>query len=203
MKPIFPTSYFGNIEFYKKLSSYDSVLIESYETYPKQTFRNRCEITTANGILPLSIPVEKPNGSKTLTNEILISSKEKWQTLHWRAIEAAYASSPFFEYYEPEVKELIFHNEENLIQFNHNIITRIQQWLDLSTKIEYTTDYNVIDSNIDYRNLFSKRINQRDFQHDHYQQVFEIENGFYQNVSILDGIFCLGPMARLLVYKEF
>ena len=199
MKPIFPTSYFGNIEYYKKLSSYDSVMIESYETYPKQTFRNRCEITTANGILSLSIPIEKPNGSKTRTNEILISSKEKWQLIHWRAIEAAYASSPYFEYYEPEVKELIFDEDDNLIQFNHNIIKRIKHWLDLPTKLEYTNEYNLIDSNIDFRNLFLKSINPREFQHDHYQQVFEIENGFFQNVSILDAIFCLGPMSRLLI----
>lgn len=199
MKPIFPTSYFGNIEFYKKLSSYDSVLIESYETYPKQTFRNRCEITTANGLLPLSIPIEKPNGSKTRTNEILLSSKEKWQLIHWRAIEAAYASSPYFEYYEQEVKELIFQQELNLTQFNHNIIKRIQKWLDLPTQLIYTDKYNHIDSNLDFRNLFSKSINPREFQHDYYQQVFEIENGFFQNVSILDSIFCLGPMARLLV----
>ncbi|MGC6432750.1 MAG: WbqC family protein [Crocinitomicaceae bacterium] len=199
MKPIFPTSYFGNIEFYKKLSSYDSVLVESYETYPKQTFRNRCEITTANGLLPLSIPIEKPNGSKTRTNEILLSSKEKWQLIHWRAIEAAYASSPYFEYYEQEVKELIFQQELNLTQFNHNIIKRIQKWLDLPTQLIYTDKYNHIDSNLDFRNLFSKSINPREFQHDYYQQVFEIENGFFQNVSILDSIFCLGPMARLLV----
>lgn len=199
MKPIFPTSYFGNIEFYKKLSSYDSVLVESYETYPKQTFRNRCEITTANGLLPLSIPIEKPNGSKTRTNEILLSSKEKWQLIHWRAIEAAYASSPYFEYYEQEVKELIFQQELNLTQFNNNIIKRIQKWLDLPTKLIYTDKYNHIDSNLDFRNLFSKSINPREFQHDYYQQVFEIENGFFQNVSILDSIFCLGPMARLLV----
>lgn len=199
MKPIFPTSYFGNIEFYKKLSSYDSVLVESYETYPKQTFRNRCEITTANGLLPLSIPIEKPNGSKTRTNEILLSSKEKWQLIHWRAIEAAYASSPYFEYYEQEVKELIFQQELNLTQFNHNIIKRIQKWLDLPSQLIYTDKYNHIDSNLDFRNLFSKSINPREFQHDYYQQVFEIENGFFQNVSILDSIFCLGPMARLLV----
>lgn len=199
MKPIFPTSYFGNIEFYKKLSSYDSVLIESYETYPKQTFRNRCEITTANGLLSLSIPIEKPNGSKTRTNEILLSSKEKWQLIHWRAIEAAYASSPYFEYYEQEVKELIFQQELNLTQFNHNIIKRIQKWLDLPTQLIYTDKYNHIDSNLDFRNLFSKSINPREFQHNYYQQVFEIENGFFQNVSILDSIFCLGPMARLLV----
>lgn len=199
MKPIFPTSYFGNIEFYKKLSSYDSVLVESYETYPKQTFRNRCEITTANGLLPLSIPIEKPNGSKTRTNEILLSSKEKWQLIHWRAIEAAYASSPYFEYYEQEVKELIFQQELNLTQFNHNIIKRIQKWLDLPTQLIYTDKYNQIDSNLDFRNLFSKSINPREFQHHYYQQVFEIENGFFQNVSILDSIFCLGPMARLLV----
>ena len=200
MKPIFPTSYFGNIEFYKKLSSYDSILVESYETYPKQTFRNRCEITTANGLLPLSIPIEKPNGSKTRTNEILLSSKEKWQLIHWRAIEAAYASSPYFEYYEQEVKELIFQQELNLTQFNHNIIKRIQKWLDLPSQLIYTDKYNHIDSNLDFRNLFSKSINPREFQHDYYQQVFEIENGFFQNVSILDSIFCLGPMARLLVF---
>ena len=51
------TTYFGPVQWYQKLYRYDSVLIEQYETFPKQTFRNRCLIATTNGIQALTVPV--------------------------------------------------------------------------------------------------------------------------------------------------
>jgi hypothetical protein len=54
------TTYFGPIQWYQKLYRYDHVLIEQYDSYQKQTFRNRCVIATANGLQALTVPVEHP-----------------------------------------------------------------------------------------------------------------------------------------------
>ena len=55
------TTYFGPIQWYQKLYRYDHVLIEQYDSYQKQTFRNRCVIATANGLQALTVPVEHPS----------------------------------------------------------------------------------------------------------------------------------------------
>ena len=73
---------------------------------------------TSNGIQKLSIPVEKLHGSKSKTREIIISNQKNWRKDHWGAIESAYKASPFFQFYDAEVKDLIFNNSENLISFN-------------------------------------------------------------------------------------
>ena len=44
------TTYFGPIQWYQKLYRYDRCLIEQYDSYQKQTYRNRCVIATANGL---------------------------------------------------------------------------------------------------------------------------------------------------------
>ena len=44
------TTYFGPVQWYQKLYRYDRCLIEQYDSYQKQTYRNRCRVMTANGV---------------------------------------------------------------------------------------------------------------------------------------------------------
>ena len=200
MTPIFPTAYFGSISYYKSLFSFSSILIEGNENYIKQSLRNRCDIATSNGILQLSIPVKKINGSKTKTKDIQISNDTNWQKNHWKAIESVYSSSPYFDHYETEIKELIFNDEVNLIKFNNLIHNSIAQWLGIKTEVSFTSEFiHNLNEEIDFRNQFDKKnhIDKDSFKT--YHQVFENEIGFIPNLSILDAIFALGPMARNLI----
>jgi len=199
MTSLFPTSYFGNINYFKTLASERNILIEGKEHFPKQTFRNRFEILTSNGIQSLSIPVNKINGTKTLTEDIEISYLADWRKDHWKAIESAYSSSPYFEHYEMEVHELIYQKENNLLKFNQRIIDRIVKWLEIPSEINFTTEYTFSEtSSNDFREtLCSKKQNYNPQLK--YTQVFESQKEFTENLSILDAIFCLGPMARKLI----
>jgi len=199
MTPIFPTAYFGNISYYKALFSFDAILIESNETYVKQSIRNRCEIVGANGLQQLSIPVTKINGSKTKTNSIVLSNETDWKKLHWKAIETAYAPSPYFEHYCEDVRRLIFQEENNLLQFNTNIHEQIINWLGIKTSSQFTSEYMQIPLEFDFRNKFNKGEKESTNSLIKYTQVFENEIGHKDNLSILDAIFCLGPMARTLI----
>ena len=63
------TTYFGPVQWYQKLKRYDHCVIEQYDSYQKQTYRNRCVIATANGLQALTVPVEVGgNVSVTITN---------------------------------------------------------------------------------------------------------------------------------------
>ena len=189
MSSVFPTVYFGNLNYFKSLYHQQTIEIEAKEHFIKQTYRNRCEILTGQGVQTLSIPVIRINGSKTVIDQVTISHDTDWRKDHWKAIESAYASAPYFEHYCNEVKELIYQNETNLLLFNDAILKRVFKWLEIPVKISYTTRYKLGKESNDINNEINPK----------YIQVFGKPNDFIDNLSILDAIFCLGPMARKII----
>lgn len=196
--PILPTSYFGSIAYFKELAQHPLVQIEAHEHFPKQTYRNRCDILGGDGILSLSIPTKKPNGSKTPTENVLLPDEENWRIRHWRAMTSAYQSSAYFDYYSIEVEELLFNATDNLLKFNTAITQRIIDWLYIDTKLVMTQEFQPIEQN----DLRSTLVHKDEFQHkikSPYIQVFPGEYNFQESLSILDAVFCEGPMARNLI----
>ena len=96
MKVILNTNYFGNIHYFSVFKNADEVLIEVCDHYEKQSYRNRTEIYGANGLLKLVIPLNR-QGKRTVVKDVLIDNSQKWQNEHWRSIQSAYRSSPYFE----------------------------------------------------------------------------------------------------------
>jgi hypothetical protein len=195
---VFPTAYFGNIAYFKELLKHSQVSIEAQENFMKQTYRNRCEIVTANGIHCLSVPVNKSNGSKTRIEAVQISDAKNWRKDHWKAIESAYAAAPFFEHYGPEVKELIYNKESNLLKFNQAINTRVLDWIDISIEFSFTDEYLDLKNKVDYRIELNQKTTHKTDSFTTYTQVFG-EQGFVPNLSILDILFAEGPLTRLFV----
>ena len=116
---ILPTTYMGSAEWYRQfLANPSAVQIEVMESFPKQTYRNRCTITTPDGALTLSVPVKRAD-SKQLTRDVEISYQQRWQHQHWIALVSAYKRTPYFDYYadffrpfyEKETKFLVDLNE--------------------------------------------------------------------------------------------
>ena len=116
---VLPTTYLGSVEWYRRfLANPSAVQIEVMESFPKQTYRNRCTITTPDGPLTLSVPVKRAD-SKQLTRDVEISYQQKWQHQHWIALMSAYKRTPYFDYYadffrpfyERETKFLVDLNE--------------------------------------------------------------------------------------------
>ena len=100
--PLIIPPYAGNIQYYSLFAHYKEVLLEKNAHYVKQTYRNRCQILTANGVMNLTIPVDKVSGEKMLDKDVRISSTD-WQRVHWAAIESAYNNSPFFLYKKEKI----------------------------------------------------------------------------------------------------
>lgn len=198
MIPVYPTAYFGSVVYYQHLVQQERVLIETKEHFPKQSYRNRCDILSADGILSLSIPVKKPNGSKTPTDQIELANNENWRARHWRAIKTAYQSAPYFDYYGIEVHDLIHQKDILLIDFNTAITERIIDWLDLPLTIERTTDFSPIQDQ-DPRELLVDKNRNNEFEKSPYIQVFPSTQSFTPNMSILDAVMCTGPLARNLL----
>ena len=190
MTALFPSAYFPSISYLKSFYSEEKVAIELFETYPKQTLRNRCEIATSNGKLRLSVPIKRVNGSKTLTRDIRIDNATSWKKEHWRSIQTAYASAPYFEEYDKEIHHLINSENERLIDLNNSILEFLYKVLDQSYSRTETTAFKAL-ADKDFRNAdFEKYSGQK------YTQVFAEEHGFIANLSILDLLFNEGPFIR-------
>ncbi len=198
---VFPATYFGSITYFKALAQHEHIILEAKEHFPKQSYRNRCDIMAANGLLSLSIPLERPNGSKTSMDEVVIPNSENWRARHWRSIKSAYQSAPFFDYYGMEVEELILNPENNLLQFNTKIIKRIISWLDLEITLEHSIEFHPPIAN-DPRDLLGRKGTAEEFEPAPYIQVFPSDEGYKSTISILDPIMCIGPMARNLLIER-
>lgn len=197
MTAIFPTAYFGSIAYFQEIMQHERVSIEVWDTFPKQTFRNRCVILGAQGPLRLTLPVEKPNGSKTLTNDILVVEGDEWRNNHWRAIKSAYAAAPYFEHYSRDIEALIFTRERNLVKYNRLITETIIGLFDHSVELEYTSDFfPATDNASDFRAVDFESAATKHFKSIPYTQVLFQEPHFQQNASILDLLFCNGPLGR-------
>lgn len=192
MKTVLLLPYFGNIEFFHRFLNEENIVFEIHETFPKQTYRNRTRILGANGVMDLSIPVKKPFGSKSKTNQILIDYSVNWQQIHWKSIESAYKNSPFFEYYSDTIKELLMQKDDLLIVKNEKLHHHICELLGIESNYELSSNYIVDEIQKDYRTSISPKI-ESVFQHESYIQVFQDRTEFKPNLSILDLLFNEGP----------
>jgi hypothetical protein len=200
MIPVLSTAYFGSIGYFQELAKYDTVLIEGKEHFPKQSYRNRCDILSADGILSLSIPVKKHNGSKTPTDAIKLAMEENWRQRHWRSIVTAYQSAAYFDYYSMEIEELLFDPTDSLLELNTKITQRMLDWLDISIHLKHTEEFTPIIENDPRIELTDKNKNQEHLKAP-YIQVFPSEKSYTKNLSLLDAILCDGPLARNLLIK--
>jgi hypothetical protein len=195
------TAYFPPIEYFVLLMHHQRVTIDLHETYPKQTWRNRCVIASGNGPVTLSVPVQKPQGNHTKTIDVLISDHYPWRQNHWRSIHSAYRNAPYFIYYADLVENLILRDSSGLIaELNRNILNSVAEELGINTVVEYSPSFVKKPSDIhDLRYSLSPkardRQNIKELVYPKYYQVFEERWGFLPNTSILDLIFNLGPDA--------
>jgi hypothetical protein len=203
-KVLLSTAYLAPVQYYSKLLKYREVLIEIHENYPKQTYRNRCNIYGANGLLSLSIPVKKIQ-TKTKTKDIKIDYVTNWQKLHWKSIESAYRSSPFFEYYADEFLPFYTNRTDFLIDYNTAIQKMIMDLIGFNTKIILTNDYIITAESEyeDFREIINpkKKYNDNHFKSIEYMQVFSNKSSFISNLSIIDLLFNAGPDTLELLKK--
>lgn len=200
---ILPLFYWGPVQYHAKLIDKQKVWLEQFETYPKQTYRNRCEIYGPNGKQALQVPVEKGSFHKTLFCDLKIAYHTAWQKNHFKSIEAAYRSAPFYEYYIDEVIPVYQKQPKFLLDLNLIIFEQVLDWLNLDLDWELTRDFQLVFDGDDCRNTMHPKAakNKPDagFFPVTYIQGFEQRHGFIPNLSILDLIFNTGPDTLSLI----
>ncbi|WP_044204640.1 WbqC family protein [Flammeovirga sp. OC4] len=194
MKVLIDLHYFPNLEYFTILAHCDTVYIEKFETFQKQSFRNRCFIKTAQKVDRLSVPVVGANKGKPM-RKIKVNQNDNWAIKHWRSILSAYGRSPFYEYYEEAIKSTLLSGEESLFELNISLLKCVIKLLGLNTKVEITENYKkeTEDEVVDLRNKITATDSSTFVNEISYIQVFG--DTFDRNLSILDLLFCEGPNA--------
>lgn len=201
MKALIETHYLPSIAYFSAICGADEIVVERNEYYVKQTYRNRCRIISANGILPLVVPVTSKHG-KTLITDVRLDYTQKWVNNHWRTVQSAYGRAPFFEHYAHELHDALFRKVGFLYELNYMLLSMCLKWLRWSMPIKETEIYSdqppihVLDLRF--------AINPKKLEQCHqfyypvmYNQVFG--NTFVENLSLIDLVFCEGPGASDIV----
>lgn len=197
------STYFGPVQWYQKLNRYDTCLIEQHDHFVKQTYRNRCVIAATNGLQTLSIPVEKFEGAKCEMRDVRISDHANWRHQHWYALQSAYGESPFFEYYEDDIRPFFERKWDFLYDFNWEITLKMCELIDIMPCMRRTDSYELepLEGVIDFRETIRPKHPGRDdeFKPRTYYQVYQQKYGFQPNLSILDLLFNQGNESVLFL----
>ena len=190
-----------SLEYFCAIFPFEKIVLEKYEHFNKQSYRNRCYILSAHGIERVTIPVTTKY-SKTIITDVKIDSTIRWQAKMWRTLESAYANSPFYEHYADDLRKELFCRHTFLYEMNFSLLSMCLQWLKWDKTISESVAYEKNPSNEidDLRSLISakKDFRKREFyQPQPYQQVFG--SNFAANLSVIDLVFSEGPHAPALL----
>lgn len=207
-RAILSTAYFPPIEYFAVMANSAKVYIQGGEMYQKQSYRTRCSIGAANGLLVLTLPVlrgvsqglENTKSHKVYIEDIKIDYSKPWVLQHKRAIEAAYMSSPFFEYYKDDIFPVLDSNTESLFELNLKLIKIIAELIGIECQVEVMDEYlteTQLEGFADFRDVIHPKkkndILEKLQLNKPYYQVFTNKQGFVSNLSVLDLLFNEGP----------
>lgn len=188
------------------MMKYGGMTVDVGEHYVKRSYRNKCSILSANGVMALTVPLSRSSSDDAdLTHaamkDLKVSYDDNWRHVHWQSLVSAYNMSPFFEYYEDDIKPLFERKFDYLVDLNAeamDIVNRLLMMDDVMINVSETyIPAQTVE--LDLRNQITPKTHLDDFCQKEYYQVFSEKYGFQPNLSILDLLFNLGPESRVVL----
>lgn len=194
MSSLLLPTYFPSISNFSAIAKADTVVFEVEDNFQKQTNRNRTYIYSPNGIQMLNIPIKHSKEKHQKTKEVKLETAFDWQKQHFKSLEAAYRTSPFFEYYEDALLPIFTKKHTFLMDLNFETIEIVLKCLNIKLEYQKSTEYfHEVTDSLDFRNLVNGKKDVSNFTP--YTQVFEGKHGFINNLSVLDLLFNEGRFA--------
>ena len=201
MNLIIHPSYFPSISHFVAIAKADLVTFEMDDNFQKQTNRNRMYIYSPNGIQLLNIPIKHSKDTHQKTRDVKLETAFDWQKQHFKSLEAAYRTSPFFEYFEDDIASIFQKKHTFLMDLNLETMAIVSKCLGLEFDYNETTEYfHEVKDITDFRPLINGKKDTAVFEP--YTQVFEEKHGFINNLSILDLLFNEGRYALDYLKKQ-
>jgi hypothetical protein len=150
----------------------------------KQSLLNRCWIKTAQGAYALTIPLLH-TGSARRYEDTYISYHENWPLRMLRTLNTNYRKSAYYEYYFPELEEILRAKPQTLSALNHSLII----WMCRVFHLKPVFSQNPNDFRLDEVLFPPKPSPLLSHQVSHFQLYGE----FIPGLSALDVLFHYGP----------
>ena len=194
-------SYFPSISHFVAIAQADLVTFEMEDNFQKQTNRNRMFIYSPNGIQLLNVPVKHTKERHQRIKEVRIENDFDWQKQHFKSLEAAYRTSPFFEYFEDAIVPIFQKKHTFLMDLNLEVMSIVSKCLKLEFDYDETVEYfHEVTDKKDFRNLINGKKDASEFEP--YTQVFGDKHGYLNNLSVLDLLFNEGRYALDYLKKQ-
>ncbi|MES2748653.1 MAG: WbqC family protein [Bacteroidota bacterium] len=194
-------SYFPSISHFVAIANAEKVTFEIDDNFQKQTNRNRMHIYSPNGIQLLNIPIKHSKEAHQKTKDVQLETAFDWQKQHFKSLEAAYRTSPFFEYFEDELLPIFQKKHTFLLDLNYQTMEIVSKCLRLDFAYDETSEYfHEITDKTDLRQLVNGKKDTSQFES--YTQVFGEKHGYLNNLSILDLLFNEGRYALEYLKKQ-
>lgn len=194
MTSLLHPTYFPSISHFVAMAKADKIIFETEDNFQKQTNRNRMYIYSPNGIQMLNIPLKHSKEANQKFKDTKIETAFNWQKQHFKSLEAAYRASPFFEYFEDDIRPVFEKKHTYMMDLNFQILEIVTNCLGMPFSYEKAEEYfNTVNEVNDYRNLVNGKKDTSIFEK--YTQVFNEKHGYINNLSILDLLFNEGRHA--------
>ncbi len=173
------------------------VLLEACENYQKQSYRNRCYILAGDGVQMLQVPVM--HGASWAIRDIRVDYSTPWVLRTERALDAAYQTSAYYDYYRDELFALLEARPALLWELNLSSIRFILGKTGIACCLADTLDFVAPDFVADdFRfSVHPKRpdavLDSLGLSRPYYQVFRDRMGGFTPGLSCLDLLFNEGP----------
>ena len=201
MKTLLHPTYFPSISHFVAMAQADTIVLEMGDNFQKQTNRNRTYIYSPNGIQLLNIPIKHTIERHQNIKDVQLETAFDWQKQHFKSLEAAYRTSPFFEYFEDSLAPIFTKKYRFLMDLNLESMNIVSKCLGMPFEYDETTEFfHEVTEYSDFRNLVNGKKDTSSF--DSYTQVFGDIHGFINNLSVLDLLFNEGRFALEYLKKQ-
>lgn len=201
MNIIIHPSYFPSVSHFVAIAKADIVTFEMEDNFQKQTNRNRMYIYSSNGIQLLNVPIKHTKNAHQRTKDVKLETAFDWQKQHFKSLEAAYRTSPFFEYFEDDIAPIFQKKHTFLMDLNLETMSIVSKCLRLEFDYTETDEYfHEVTDKADFRNLINGKKDTAVLER--YTQVFGEKHGYLNNLSILDLLFNEGRYALDYLKKQ-
>lgn len=201
MNVLLHPTYFPSISHFAAMAKADSITFEMEDNFQKQTNRNRMYIYSPNGIQLLNIPIKHSKNAHQKTKDVELETAFDWQKQHFKSLEAAYRTSPFFEYFEDAIVPVFEKKHHFLMDLNLETFEIVSKCLGIKMEYLKTEEYfHEAGNYTDFRALANGKKDVSVFTS--YTQVFGDKHGFLNNLSVLDVLFNEGRFTLDYLKKQ-
>jgi hypothetical protein len=191
MSAVLSLHYLPNVLWMRYLLT-NNCVIDVHEHFVKQTYRNRAVILSANGPMPLTIPVLK-TAHKMPVNTLVTDNTVYWQRQHWESLKSAYGSAPYFIHYADAFEKIYTSHVTNLSVFEIDLLKLCIKLLKVDVTLNFSESYVVCgNEDLDLRHQINPKI-KPETTFKPYLQVFAEKFPFEANLCVVDVLFNHGP----------